>query len=98
MSKLAERTMSMLSGEARTYTASEARSKFADLFNEAFYDGPVIIRKSTRSVAVVSLDLLAALSDEESAEDAKKAREALREFLSKGGKQWNDLKRELGLD
>ncbi len=39
--------------------------------------------------------MLAALTDEESQEDAKRAREALREFMSKGGKRWKDLKQEL---
>lgn len=85
----------MTAGAKRTYSASEARSRFADLFNEAYYDGPVIIQKSTKSVAVISLELLAALTDEESQEDAKRAREALREFMSKGGKRWKDLKQEL---
>jgi prevent-host-death family protein len=92
MSKLAEHIMAT---GVRTYTASEARNRFADVFDEAFYGGPVIIEKSSRSVAVVSLEMLAALSDEESQEDAKRAREALREFLKQGGKQWKDLKKEL---
>jgi hypothetical protein len=46
-------------------------------------------------VAVVSLEMLAALTDEESQEDAKRAREALKEFLKTGGKRWKDLKKEL---
>lgn len=92
MSKLAEQSMTT---GAKTYSASEARNRFADLFNEAYYEGPVIIQKSTKSVAVISLEMLAALTDEESQEDAKRAREALREFMSKGGKRWKDLKQEL---
>jgi prevent-host-death family protein len=93
MSKLAEHIMTT---GVRTYTASEARNRFADVFDEAFYGGgPVIIEKSSRSVAVVSLDMLAALTDEESKEDAKRAREALKEFLNRGGKPWKDLKKEL---
>ncbi|WP_417463257.1 type II toxin-antitoxin system Phd/YefM family antitoxin [Kordiimonas sp.] len=84
--------------QTKTYTASEARNNFSDLFNEAFYGGPVIIRKSAKSVAVVSLEMLAALTDEESQEDAKKARESLKEFLSEGGRSWTDLKKELGVD
>lgn len=91
MSKLAEQNMT----GAKTYTASEARNRFADLFNEAYYGGPVIVKKSTKSVAIVSLEMLAALTDEESQEDAKRAREALKEFLALGGKRWKDLKKEL---
>ncbi|WP_127142587.1 type II toxin-antitoxin system prevent-host-death family antitoxin [Pelagibacterium montanilacus] len=96
MTKLAEQNMT--AGAPKTYTASEARSNFADLFNEAFYGGPVIIRKSSRSVAVVSLDMLVALTDNESRADAERAREALKEFLSEGGRSWTDLKKELDLD
>lgn len=92
MSKLAEQKMTT---GAKTYSASEARNRFADLFNEAYYGGPVIVQKSTRSVAVISLEMLTALTDEESQEDAKRAREALREFMSTGGKRWKDLKQEL---
>jgi hypothetical protein len=79
----------------RTYKASEARNRFADVFDEAFFGGTVIIEKSSRCVAVVSLETLAALSDEESREDAKQARAALKEFLQQGGKRWKDLKKEL---
>ena len=96
MTKLAEHIMT--AGVPKTYSASEARSKFSDLFNEAFYGGPVIIRKSSKSVAVVSLEMLAALTDDESQADAKRAREALKEFLSEGGRPWTDLKKELGVD
>lgn len=95
MSKMAERNMTT---GVKTYSATEARDKFADMFNEAFYSGPVIIKKSTKSVAVVSLELLAALTDEESRQDAERARTALKEFLSQGGRPWNDVKKGLGID
>jgi prevent-host-death family protein len=92
--KLVEQNMTS-GAKAKTYTASEARNRFADLFNEAFYEGPVIVKKSSKSVAVISLETLELLTEQEAQGDAHQAREALREFLAKGGKSWNELKSEL---
>lgn len=81
----------------RTYSATEARQQFSDLFDEAFYKGPVIVRKNSKRVAVVSMELLKELIDVEVGEDAQRAQEALREFLQQGGTTLADLKDELDL-
>lgn len=81
----------------RTYSATEARAQFSDLFDEAFYKGPVIVRKNSKRVAVVSMELLKELIDAEVGEDAMRAQEALREFLQQGGTTLADLKDELDL-
>lgn len=95
MSKVAERNRKVTS--VRTYSATDARAKFSDLFDEAFYKGPVIVRKNSKQVAVVSMELLRELIDVEVSEDARRAQEALREFLSEGGTSLKDLKDELDL-
>lgn len=81
-----------------TYTASEARSKFADIFNEALYGKPVVIDKQGRKVAVVSFTLLERLAELEAWVDSVHAQEALEEFHSKGGRSMEEIERELAND
>lgn len=81
--------------ERRTYTATEARTNFSDLFDEAYHNGPVIVRKHKREVAIVPLRLLAAL---EAAQEALDAEASLRDYKENGGVSLKELKDELGLE
>lgn len=87
--------------ETKTYTATEARTKFADLFDAAHFGECVVVKKRDRCVAIVSMEMLAraekALQAEAQAE-AEAARAALKEFHAKGGKTLEDLEKELGMD
>lgn len=97
MNKIAEQNRDGKVKSVRTYSATDARAKFSDLFDEAFYKGPVIVRKNSKQVAVVSMELLRELIEVEVSEDARRAQEALKEFLSEGGTGLDDLKDELGM-
>jgi len=81
-----------------TYTASEARSKFADIFNEAHHGKPVVIDKQGRKVAVVSMALLERLAELEAHIDSLHAQCALEEFRQSGGRTMDEIEKELGLD
>ena len=81
-----------------TYTASEARTKFSDIFNEAHYGKPVVINKQGRKVAVVSLELLERLAELEAWVDSVHAQESLDEFRQRGGRTMEEIERELDLD
>lgn len=81
-----------------TYTATEARTKFADIFNEALYGKPVVIDKHGRKVAVVPLALLDRLAELEAWCDSVHAQEALEEFRQKGGRSMEEIEKELDLD
>lgn len=81
-----------------TYTATEARTKFADIFNEALYGKPVVIDKQGRKVAVVPLTLLERLAELEAWIDSVHAQEALEEFRQQGGRSMEEIEKELGLD
>jgi prevent-host-death family protein len=80
-----------------TYTASEARNRFADIFNEAHYGKPVLIDKHGRKVAVVSMSLLERLAELEACIDSMHAQQALEEFQREGGRTMEDIEKELGL-
>lgn len=80
------------------FTASQARANFAEIFDAAFHDGPVIIRKNSKSVAVVNVELLKRIAALEDAADGAKATEALKDWQAKGGTSLADVKRELGID
>ncbi|MBZ0163414.1 MAG: type II toxin-antitoxin system prevent-host-death family antitoxin [Notoacmeibacter sp.] len=82
----------------KEFTASEARGKFSEVFDAAFHEGPVIIRKHSKSVAMVRLELLEALAELEAQIDEERAESALSEFLREGGTKMSDLKKELGID
>lgn len=80
-----------------TYTATEARQKFAEIFNQALYGDPVVIDKQGKKVAVIPLELLDRLAELEAQIESKKAQKALDEFQSQGGRPMEDLEEELGL-
>jgi prevent-host-death family protein len=81
-----------------TYTATEARTKFADIFNEALYGKPVVIDKQGRRVAVVPLTVLERLAELEAWVDSSHAQEALEEFREMGGRTMDEIEKELDLD
>lgn len=93
--------MQKVSGETRKYTATEARSRFSDIFDEAYFGERVIVHKRDREVAVVSMKLIEKfeqLLELEASIEAKDAEAALKEFQSEGGKTMEQIKQELGMD
>lgn len=82
---------------ARTYTASEARNNFSDIIESAIHGEPVLVTKRKRTVAVVSVEYLKALTDLEARFDSEKAQQALDEFQKMGGKPLKQFKKELGI-
>jgi len=85
--------------EARTfYSASEARNKLADIFDDAYYGETVIIEKRNKTVAVVPVSVLERLAEVEARLDEIKADAALSEFNEVGGKTLQQLKEELDTD
>lgn len=87
--------------ERDVYTATEARTKFADLFNDAHYGRRVIVRKHDREVAIVPMEVLEQLerlAELEAALDSMKAELALSDFQKKGGKTMKEIKQELEMD
>lgn len=86
--------------KGKTYTVSQAREKFADVFNEVIFSGKptVITKRGGKSVAVVPYDLLQTLVQLEALIDIEKANKALNEYRSEGGTTLSSLKKELGLD
>lgn len=87
-----------MTAKRKEFTASQARSNFSEVFDAAFHEGPVIIRKNSKQVAMVSMEFLQMLADFEESHDSKKADSALAEFLKEGGTPLQDIKRELGFD
>ena len=83
--------------EPRTYTASEARNNFSDLIDTAIHEGPVFVTKRKKTVAVVSLEYLKALTELEAQFDTEKARESLKEFFKQGGMPLKQMKKDLGI-
>lgn len=85
----------------KTYVATEARAKFSDIFDEAYYGERVIVKKRDRQVAIVSMSLLDRFDqflEAEADREAKAAQYALEEFQSEGGKTMEQIKQELGMD
>lgn len=85
----------------KTYAATEARAKFSDIFDEAYFGERVIVTKRDRQVAVVSMTLLRTIDrllEIEADQEAKAAQVALEEFQSEGGKTMDQIKQELGMD
>ncbi len=78
-----------------TFTATEARNKFSDIFNQAHYGGGVLIEKHGKRVAVVPLEILDRLAELEALIDSADAQRALDEFHQMGGTSLNDLEKEL---
>ena len=81
----------------REFTASQARNQFAEVIDAALYEGPVVVRKRSRSVAIIPLELFELLTDLEDKREADQARAALREYLEQGGTPLSKLRQELGL-
>ena len=81
-----------------TYSATEARNRFSDIFNEAHYGSPVVIDKHGKRVAVVSISVLERLAELEAYIDSMQAQEALEEFREMGGRTMEDIEKELGID
>ncbi|THF55811.1 type II toxin-antitoxin system Phd/YefM family antitoxin [Ollibium composti] len=88
----------MSANAMREMSASEARSKFSEVFDAAYHGNPVVVRKHSRTVAIISMELLQSLAELEAKRDSEKARKALREFLKEGGTPMSQLKKELGFD
>lgn len=87
--------------ETETYAASEARQKFADIFDAAYFGKTVVVTKRDRKVAVVSMETLQKLNkllESEAEKEAISAAKALKEFQAKGGKTMEQIKQELGMD
>ncbi|WP_141245347.1 type II toxin-antitoxin system prevent-host-death family antitoxin [Mesorhizobium sp. WSM4313] len=82
----------------REISASEARSKFSEVFDAAYYGNPVVVRKHSKTVAIISMELLESLADLEAKNDTLKARRALKEFLKTGGTPMSQIRKELGFD
>lgn len=82
----------------REISASEARSKFSEVFDAAYHGSPVVVRKHSKTVAIISMELLESLADLEARNDTEKARRALKEFLKSGGTPMSQIKKELGFD
>jgi prevent-host-death family protein len=80
----------------RTFTATQARNNFSEVFEAALHDGPVVVRKRSKSVAVIPLDLFEILADLEGRLDRERADAALREYFEAGGTPLAKLKKELG--
>lgn len=94
-------TMQGETKDTKTYTATEARNKFSDLFDAAHFGERVVVRKRNRRVAIVSMSFLEhvdRLLEMEAALEAKAAKVALDEFQEKGGKSMIEIEKELGLD
>lgn len=86
---------------AKTYAATEARAKFSDIFDEAYFGEHVLVTKRDRQVAIVSVEFLEMaerLIQQEAKKEVKAAQEALTEFQSKGGKTLEQIKSELDMD
>jgi len=79
-----------------TYTATEARTKFSDIVNEALWGKPVVIDRQGRKVAVVPIAVLERLAELEAFVDSAQAQEALEEFQSSGGRTMEEVEKELG--
>lgn len=92
--------MQSTSGEPKKYTATEARNRFSDIFDEAYYGERVVVHKREREVVVVSMKLIEKfeqLLELEAALQTQDAKAALNEFQSEGGKTMEQIKQELGM-
>ncbi len=82
----------------KEYSASEARNRFSDVFDQAHYGKPVIVKKHSRKVAIVPLELLDRLSELEALIDTQQAESALEEFNKMGGRNMEDVLSELDIE
>lgn len=85
-------------GDVPTYSATEARNKFSEVFDEAMLQGTVFVERRKRKVAIIPVELYDALMSLQAADDLKAAQEALEDYKNRGGTTLTDLIEELGLD
>lgn len=86
---------------SKTYTATEARNNFSELFDEAHFGGTVVVRKRHRRVALVSIEFMERaerLLEIEAMLEAEAAQRSLDEFHEKGGKTMEQIEKELDMD
>ncbi len=86
--------------DEKVYSATEAREKFADIFDAAHFGQRVVVQKRDRKVAVVAMELLDQLErllELEAAIDSEKAASALTEFHQTGGKTLKQIKQDLDM-
>ena len=79
----------------RTYTATEARNRFSDVFDEAHYGAPVVVRKGNKAVAVIPFEMLRHFEELEARLDKMHAQVAMQTDRSDRRKTIEQLKREL---
>lgn len=87
--------------EAMVYSATEARTRFADIIDAAYHGDRVLVKKHNRQVAIVSMSFIEhvdRLLEIEAQLEAEAAKAALKEFQSEGGKTMEELEQELGMD
>jgi prevent-host-death family protein len=85
---------------ARTYTVTEARDNFSEVFHEVAYGGKaaVIRKRGDRAVAMVPYDILELLTRVEALLDTNNAKGALESYRTEGGISLADLKKQLEID
>lgn len=79
----------------KIFTATEARAKFSDVFNQAHYGDGVLVEKQGKKVAVIPIDVLQRLAELEELIDNLNAKDSLGEFQQMGGTTLDDLEKEL---
>lgn len=83
-----------------TYTATEARKNFSDIFDAAHFGEKVFVQKRDRCVAVVSIaffERAERLLEIEATLEAEAAQRSLDEFYEKGGKTMEEIEQELDI-
>lgn len=83
--------------ETRVYTASEARQRFADLFDEAVSSGRVMVTRRKKTVAIVDAAWLEEVERRLAEVEANDAETARREMEESGGKDLDQFEKENGL-
>lgn len=83
--------------ETKVYTASEARQKFADLFDEAVSSGRVMVTRRRKTVAMVDAEWLEDIERRLAEQEADQAEKARRELEDSGGKDLDQFEKEAGL-
>ena len=92
--------MSETMEKARTYTVTEARDNFSEMFHQVAYGGrpAVITKRGDRAVAMVPYDILELLTRVEALLDVHNAEQALNSYKTEGGISLADLKEQLEID
>lgn len=87
--------------ETSVYTATEARTRFADIIDAAYHGERVVVKKHNRQVAIVSMSFIEhvdKLLEIEAHLESEAAKAALKEFQSVGGKTMEEMEQELDMD